>query len=173
MFRLKLKHLILYNIGPFRGRHIIDLNSESSVTGYAFFAANGRGKTSIYNAMKWCLFGQVKTRVRASGGMKIQPKLRPITGEADTEPLMNNDAYENENIPEMEVILLAEGSQGNIQVSRRSKVYRAAKRKDDNLSHNLVATVGTKSASGTDAEELIQNFSHRHCNNSFSLMVKP
>ena len=54
---MKLQYLVLNNIGPFHGVHTIDLTTDKQSTGYAFFAANGRGKTTIYNAMKWCLFG--------------------------------------------------------------------------------------------------------------------
>ena len=100
---MKLQHLVLFNIGPFRERHIIDFSSDSSSTGYAFFAANGRGKTSIYNAMKWCLFGEVKTRVRATTGSKIKPKKRPIFGEGEDDPLMNRTAYEDDRNPTMSV----------------------------------------------------------------------
>ena len=35
---MKLKFLVLRDIGPFRGRHIFDFSQESNSTGYAFFA---------------------------------------------------------------------------------------------------------------------------------------
>jgi len=155
---LRLQYLVLHNIGPFRGRQIIDLNTDKSDTGYAFFAANGRGKTSIYNAMRWCLFGEVKTRVRAGSGSKIKPKIRPITGEEEDEPLMNSSAYEEDRIPEMSVILMAEGSQGKIQITRDVKVHRAGKRRDDNLIESLLVQLGDDTETGQDAEEMIQKF---------------
>ena len=65
---MRLTHLVLYNIGPFRGRHIIDLSHTNNSTGFAFFAENGRGKTTVYNAMRWCLFGEVRERAKTIAG---------------------------------------------------------------------------------------------------------
>ena len=155
---LRLQYLVLLNIGPFRGTQIIDMTTDKNIPGYAFFADNGRGKTSIYNAMRWCLFGEVKTRVRAGSGTKIKPKIRPITGEEDDEPLLNSSAYEEDDIPEMSVMLMAEGVQGQIQVTRDVKVYRAGKRRDDTTKETLVVKLGNETANGKDAEEMIEKF---------------
>lgn len=155
---MKLQHLVLYNIGPFRERHIIDFSSGSSSTGYAFFAANGRGKTSIYNAMKWCLFGEVKTRVRATTGSKIKPKKRPIFGEEKDEPLMNATAYEDDRNPTMSVILIAEGDKGKIQVTRNAVVTRSSQRKYDFANESLLVQVGENTSSDHKAQELIETF---------------
>ena len=85
---MKLQYLVLSNIGPFRERHVVDFRADTESTGYAFFAANGRGKTSIYNAMKWCLFGEVKTRVRATTGSKIKPKKNQTGNTRTSTPLV-------------------------------------------------------------------------------------
>ena len=155
---MRLQYLCLLNIGPFRGSQTIDLSTDKSATGYAFFAANGRGKTSIYNAMRWCLFGEVKTRVRAGSNTKIKPKTRPITGEQEDEPLLNSSAYEEDDIPEMGVTLIAKGSQGQIQVTREVKVHRAGRRRDDHIVQSLIVKLGDETANGKDAQEMIQNF---------------
>jgi DNA sulfur modification protein DndD len=155
---MKLQHLVLYNIGPFRERHIVDFKAGRDSTGYAFFAANGRGKTSIYNAMKWCLFGEVKTRVRATTGSKIKPKKRPIIGEEKEEPIMNTTAYEDDRNPTMSVTLIAEGEKGIIQVTRDAVVTKSSKRKFDTIEESLLVQVGEQSSSDHRAQELIETF---------------
>ena len=89
---MRMSHLILSDIGPFRGTHTIDLTAEGEQNGFAFFGQNGRGKTTIYNAMKWCLWGEVRTRVRASMGERLPSRKRPIVGPSD-DILMNREAY--------------------------------------------------------------------------------
>ena len=156
---MKLQYLVLSNIGPFLGAHTIDLTTKKNTTGYAFFADNGRGKTTIYNAMKWCLFGEVKTRVRAARGAKINSTIRPIIGKQEDEPLMNYTCYETDRTPEMQVILIAEGSQGKIQVTRTARVTRGAKRKDDHIVNELLVEHGeNKTSNLSEGEEMIQNF---------------
>ena len=104
---MRLTHLILRNIGPFRDPPLISLETEKKATGYAFFADNGRGKKSIYNAMRWCLFGEVRERATTVNGKRIEGSLRPIVGEGKI--LMNKDAYEHDKIQEMSVMLIAQG----------------------------------------------------------------
>ena len=78
---MKLQNLILYNIGPFQGRYPINFQSENNGNGYAFFAENNRGKTSIYNAMRWCLFGEVSERAKTADGKRYEGGKIPIVGE--------------------------------------------------------------------------------------------
>ena len=60
---MHLKYLVLSDIGPFRHLHVFDFSTEDGRnSGFAFFAKNGRGKTTIYNAMKWALFGKVRRK---------------------------------------------------------------------------------------------------------------
>ena len=165
---LKIKHLVMKDIGPFRGRHIISFEEDSNLNGYAFFGANGRGKTSIYNAMKWCLWGEVKTRVRASRGSKISGSLRPIVGSPDEDILMNREAYENEKIQSMSVIILAESKKGEIQISRTVESLTTLPRTDDDLRHELTVVFGTDSTSEqSKAQELIEKFFPRELQQFF------
>ena len=115
---MRMSHLILSDIGPFRGTHTIDLTAEGEQNGFAFFGQNGRGKTTIYNAMKWCLWGEVRTRVRASMGERLPSRKRPIVGPSD-DILMNREAYENDDRQEMSVMLLAEGARGASKSAER------------------------------------------------------
>ena len=72
------------------------------------FAENNRGKTSIYNAMRWCLFGQVSERAKTVAGKRYDGGIISMVG--DGEILMNSTAYEEDSTQEMSVMLLAEGS---------------------------------------------------------------
>ena len=47
------------------------INVENNGSGYAFFAENNRGKTSIYNSLRWCLFGEVLERAKTVNGQSI------------------------------------------------------------------------------------------------------
>ena len=154
---MKLTHLIISNIGPFRGRHIIDLQTDNLATGYAFFAENGRGKTSIYNAMRWCLFGRVKDRAKTVAGKTIQGPIRPIVG--DGEILMNDEAYQNDDTQEMSVMLMAEGLQGKITVQRTATSITKFARIDEDMKIDLQVNIGKEPIkSGRDAQESIESF---------------
>ena len=153
---MRLTHLILRNIGPFRDPPLISLETEKKATGYAFFADNGRGKTSIYNAMRWCLFGEVRERATTVNGKRIEGSLRPIVGEGKI--LMNKDAYEHDKIQEMSVMLIAQGEKGQIQVQRTAKSLTSLPRTDDELSIDLNVTIGGKTTSDKAAQESIETF---------------
>lgn len=163
---MRMTYLVLSDIGPFRGTHSIDLTSDGEKNGFAFFGQNGRGKTTIYNAMKWCLWGEVKTRVRASMGEKIPSKRRPIVGESGR-ILMNRDAYENDARQEMSVVLLAEGKNGSIQVSRTARSSIALPRSDKQLEIVVNVAIGDATYSGIEAQEQIESFFPRELERFF------
>ena len=163
---MRLTYLVLSDIGPFRGTHIIDLTSDSKSSGYAFFGQNGRGKTSIYNAMKWCLWGEVRTRVRAAGGRRVGATSRPIVGVGGN-ILMNREAYENDSRQEMSVVLLAEGESGRMQVSRTAKAKTALPRDDREIEVILTVELGGETASGSEAQEMIESFFPRELQQFF------
>ena len=153
---MRLTHLILRNIGPFRDPPPISLETDKSATGYAFFADNGRGKTSIYNAMRWCLFGEVRGRATTVKGKRIEGSLRPIVG--DGKILMNKDAYEQDKVQEMSVMLIAQGQKGQIQVQRTAKSMTTLPRTDEELSIEITVTIGGNTTSGKKAQEAIETF---------------
>lgn len=154
---MRLTHLILSNIGPFRGTHIIDMTSPNSATGYAFFAKNSRGKTTIYNAMRWCLFGEARERGKIVNGKRISGSIRPIVG--DGKILMNDSAYEHDDQQEMSVMLIAEGKNGSIQVNRSAKSTTKFARTDEQMEVSLDVTIGSKPlVSGKKAQEAIETF---------------
>jgi DNA sulfur modification protein DndD len=156
------------DIGPFRGTKVIAFEDDGKKNGYAFFGANGRGKTSIYNAMKWCLWGEVKTRVRASRGSKISGRRRPIVGNSDENILMNREAYENDKIQSMSVIILAENDNGEIQITREVVSKTTLPRSDDELREELTVVFGDESTSDKSrAQELIEKFFPRELQQFF------
>ena len=56
---MKVEEIILENFGPFVGRQTLNLRSSEDQPLVAVSAANGRGKTFIYRAIRWTLYGRV------------------------------------------------------------------------------------------------------------------
>ena len=163
---MRLTHLVISNIGPYRERQTIDLQTDTSATGYAFFAENGRGKTTIYNAMRWCLFGEVRDRAKTVGGKKIEGSIRPMVG--DGKILMNATAYEKDDPQEMAVILFAEGKRGKIMISRTAKSSKKFARSDDEMTViQNVQSGEEKIVSGSKAQEAIESFFPRELERFF------
>jgi len=152
---MKLKFLVLRDIGPFRGRHDFDFSQESNNTGYAFFAKNGRGKTSIYNAMKWALFGHVRSKSKVIGNTIIEGANKSIVDEINLENmLMNGDAWKEDTPQEMSVLFVAEGDFGQMQVQRTAHCNSMA-RKDKDFTISLDVSVDGESFQDGEAEEQI------------------
>ena len=57
-----LHSLRLTNFGPFYGEHSIDLEVGRSAPAIVIHGENMRGKTSLVNAIRWCLYGKVIAR---------------------------------------------------------------------------------------------------------------
>ena len=57
---LHLNSLTLSNFGPFKGTQSIVFSIDPGVT--IFFGENGRGKTTFLNAIRFALFGKIKSR---------------------------------------------------------------------------------------------------------------
>ena len=154
---MKLQHLILYNIGPFRGRYPINFQSDKDGNGFAFFAENNRGKTSIYNAMKWCLFGEVAERAKTIDGKRRSGTTIPMVGEGRI--LMNARAYEKDDQQEMSVMLLAVGEKGNIQITRTAHSTTKFARTDDEMAVSLDVKIGDDPIlHDVDLQEAIESF---------------
>ena len=162
---MQLQYLVLYNIGPFRGRKEIDLRTPRSGNGFAFFAENNRGKTSIYNAMRWCLFGEVAARARTVNGEVYGGGVLPMVG--DGKCLMNNHAYQNDD-QEMEVMILAATPQGDVVIRRTAKSTTTFARKDAEMKTTVSVKIGSNdSLSGREGEEAIQQFFPRELERFF------
>ena len=57
-----LQHLRLTNFGPFYREHSVDLEVVQSAPAIVVHGENMRGKTSLVNAIRWCLYGKVMAR---------------------------------------------------------------------------------------------------------------
>ena len=57
---LHFNSLIITNFGPFKGEQKIDFKNSNGVT--IFWGDNGRGKTTLLNALRYALFGIVQRR---------------------------------------------------------------------------------------------------------------
>ena len=162
---MELQYLVLYNIGPFRGRKEIDLRTARPGNGFAFFADNNRGKTSIYNAMRWCLFGEVSARARTVNGEVYGGGMLPMVGEGKC--LMNNHAYQNDD-QEMEVMILAATSQGDVVIRRTAKSTTIFARKDSEMKTAITVKIGSNDLlTGRDGKEAIQQFFPRELERFF------
>ena len=152
---MKLKYLVLRDIGPFRGRHEFDLSQNGKSTGYAFFAKNGRGKTSIYNAMKWALFGYVRTKSKVVGKTIVEGTNKSIVDENDIDNmLMNGDAWQEDAPQEMSVLFIAEGEFGELQVQRTAHCESMA-RKDKDFTISIQVSLNGKNFENIEAEQQI------------------
>ena len=156
---MELLYLVINDIGPFRGNHVFDFNGAEGKTGFAIFSKNGRGKTSLFNAMQWCLFGEVYERGGVRSGKWADGRKRKIVGEwPKDKPLMNQDAYEEDDIPEMSVLIIADNEGEEIQISRTAKSrVGSMPRHDEAMEIRLQVTIGGKSTGdATSGQALIE-----------------
>ena len=156
---MELKYLALSNIGPFKGLHQFNFNSASGKTGFAIFSKNGRGKTSLFNAMQWALFGEVFERGSVRTGKWADGLPRNIVGDysQDPGPLMNEDAYREEKIPELSVIIIASKDGKDVQISRTAKSkVGSMPRQDEDLNQTLTVTVGSEVTQDAEAQEVVE-----------------
>src|SRR5829696_7844708 len=59
---MRITSVELENFGPYGGKHTVDLASgEAPVT--LFYGENMSGKTTLLNAVRWCLYGYAKNRL--------------------------------------------------------------------------------------------------------------
>lgn len=56
---MRVEEIVLENFGPFVGRQTIDLRTTPDAPLVVIEAPNGRGKTFIYRAIRWALYGRV------------------------------------------------------------------------------------------------------------------
>ena len=156
---MELKYLAISNIGPFKGLHQFDFNTKSGKTGFAIFSKNGRGKTSLFNAMQWALFGEVFERGSVRSGKWSEGRSRNIVGDysGDPGPMMNEDAYREDKIPEMSVTIIATKDGENVQISRSAKSkVGSMPREDDDLNDSLVVTIDKKVSQDAEGQELVE-----------------
>src|SRR4051794_28551336 len=59
---MKLLRLTIENLGPFYGKHTIDLAVTQPGNVILIHGENMRGKTSTLNAIRWCLYGKALGR---------------------------------------------------------------------------------------------------------------
>ena len=55
---LHFTRMTMHNFGPYKGNQVIDFTDNSGVT--IFWGNNGRGKTTLLNAFRYCLFGKTQ-----------------------------------------------------------------------------------------------------------------
>ena len=166
---MKLQLLVVKDFGPFRGRHTIDLRDVQNSSTFAIFGEeNGRGKTTLYNAMKWALFGEVFERAKTESGKKISGSKRPVVREVgEGRFLMNLEHLQQDDKHQMEVVLFADGERGQIQITRTATSSTTLPRNDDELTMDLSVYVGDNAFSGRDAQEQIESFFPRELERFF------
>ena len=55
---MKIQRLAVENFGPFWGKHEIDLDVSPTAPVVVIHGENMRGKTTLQNAIRWCLYGE-------------------------------------------------------------------------------------------------------------------
>jgi DNA sulfur modification protein DndD len=58
MYSLRFERIFLKNWGPFHENHSLDLSSKAGKNLVLIFGNNGQGKTSLANAIRWCLYAK-------------------------------------------------------------------------------------------------------------------
>ena len=71
-----INKITLNNFGSYYGERTFDFVSSTGQHGYAIFGEIGRGKTTIVDAVLWCLYGHVETTKEVDG--KVLKKNRPL-----------------------------------------------------------------------------------------------
>tara|TARA_B100001123_G_scaffold445155_1_gene595988 strand:- start:485 stop:2560 length:2076 start_codon:yes stop_codon:yes gene_type:complete len=66
---MKINRIELYNYRQFQGLHRINLESKPNKPFNVILAKNGYGKSTIYRAINWCLYGE-EPRIRKSASGK-------------------------------------------------------------------------------------------------------
>lgn len=75
---LTLRSLSIEDFGPYRGSQTIEFPSDRGV--YIVYGPNGRGKTTLHNAFRYALYGEIRGRVQN----------RPALDAANTESRRDN-----------------------------------------------------------------------------------
>lgn len=98
-----IQKITLENFGSYHGTAIFDFDNDTGQNGYAIFGEIGRGKTTLVDAVLWCLYGHVEVTKEIEG--KILKKNRPMvdskqmSGEYTKKwylPLLNFQAWYDE-----------------------------------------------------------------------------
>src|SRR3954453_21175197 len=66
---LTLQQLTLQDFGPYQGRQEVVFNRDSGV--YIVYGPNGRGKTTLHNAFRYALYGEILGRRRAEHAREL------------------------------------------------------------------------------------------------------
>jgi len=144
------------------------LSGVEDSTAFAFFGSkNGRGKTSLYNAMRWCLFGEVVERAKAVSGQAVSGGKRPIVGSPPQKFLMNADCLANDKKQQMQVMLFAKRGDEDIQITRTATSMTSLPRDDTELTVLTEVSTGGERYENRDAEEKIESFFPRELERFF------
>lgn len=54
---MKIKRIVLYNVGPYVDRNVFDLSTDKKRNIVLIGGKNGAGKTTFFRSIKTCLYG--------------------------------------------------------------------------------------------------------------------
>lgn len=63
------ENVAMENFGPYQGRQSVDLPTNAPAL-IIVFGENGTGKTTFLNAVRWCLYGYAKGRLKATHNLR-------------------------------------------------------------------------------------------------------
>ena len=154
---MRMSHLILSDIGPFRGTHTIDLTAEGEQNGFAFFGQNGRGKTLHLQRHEVVPLGRGKDQ-----GQSVYGREAAIEEEANRRSIRRHTDEQGglrERRPAGDVCdAPSRGARGGIQVSRTARSSSKMPRSDKHIEVVLTVTIGEDSFSGLEGQEQIERF---------------
>lgn len=82
---MKLKYITLENFRSYYGEHNIEFACEENKQVTIFHGAMGAGKTKIFGAIQWCLYGQEEYEEVASNKMLVNSLARKEAGDSGKE----------------------------------------------------------------------------------------
>ncbi|WP_449385513.1 AAA family ATPase [Cellulomonas soli] len=87
---LALKKLTVRDFGPYRGLQEISFSRENGV--YIVYGDNGRGKTTLHNAFRYALYGEILGRRRAESARDLaNSEARKLVGFGSFETVLDFD----------------------------------------------------------------------------------
>lgn len=134
---MRVDEIVLENFGPFVGRQTLNLRTTESEPLVAVSAANGRGKTFIYRAIQWTLYGRVfnkKKKVLIPESQFVN--FQAIKGDAEQMSVTLRCVSENEVLEIIRIINI--DPETRVPSTSRLKVIRDGQALSPSASEHLI-----------------------------------
>ena len=109
---MKLNKIILQAFGPFAGKEVIDFSKLESSSIFLISGPTGSGKTTIFDAICFALYGKVSGRRKEPKTLKSSFSSPETLSFVTLEFTCNSSRYQITRYPQQEKL----GSRGNIVI---------------------------------------------------------